>query len=173
MEKREKLKLDSIWLTKVLATFVHTHPYTLLLVFLGELLACQPSDVKLTLPKLSEPVPDTWVTETGKYIMVYAINLSSLDPYTLLVPQSLVNDGILYLVIVRKGIARREMVRWLLHAKEAGHVGKKGFEVIPVRAFRIIPDRPTGYLSLDAESVPFGSFQGQLLGQKGRILTAA
>ena len=46
---------------------------------------------------------------------------------------------------------------------------KTGVRIIPVRAFRIEPVRPIGYMSLDAESVPFGSSQGQILPGKGRI----
>ena len=55
----------------------------------------------------------------------------------------------------------------------AGHVGKPGVELIPIRAFRIEPFRPLGFMSCDAESVPFGPVQGQILGQKARLFAAS
>lgn len=45
-------------------------------------------DPLLTLPDLSQPVPDDWVTIEDKFYLVYALNLSLLDPMTLLCPQS-------------------------------------------------------------------------------------
>ena len=34
----------------------------------------------LILPDLKDPVPSDWVTETGHYNLVYAINIPQLDP---------------------------------------------------------------------------------------------
>ena len=51
-------------------------------------------------------------------------------------------------------------------------MGITGVEIIPVRAFRIEPFKPLGYMSVDAESVPFGPVQGQILGQKARLFAA-
>ena len=129
-------------------------------------------DEKLKLPDLSSPVPDDWVTEEGNYYLVYACNLSLLDPITLLAPDAKVDDGILYLVLVRSSMSRLEMVQWFLKTEEGGHVGKTGVEVIPTRAFRIEPIRPQGYMSVDAESVEFGPSQGQIIPGKGRLFVS-
>jgi hypothetical protein len=56
--------------------------------------------------------------------------------------------------------------------QDAGHLGIPGVELIPIRAFRIEPFKPIGYMSVDAESVPFGPVQGQILGQKARMLAS-
>ena len=55
----------------------------------------------------------------------------------------------------------------------AGHLCQPGVELVPVRAFRIEPIKPEGFMSCDAESVPFGPVQGQILGQKARLLSAS
>ena len=82
------------------------------------------------------------------------------------------NDGVIWLVMVRDSMPRVEIVQWLLNAFEAGHVGKTGVELVPVRAFRIDPIRPHGYLSIDAESFKFGPVQGQILPSKANLLTS-
>ncbi len=65
------------------------------------------------------------------------------------------------------------MIQWFLETSNAGHIGKTGVEVIPMRAFRIDPVGPTrGYMSLDAESVEFGPSQGQILPSKGRLMVS-
>ena len=61
------------------------------------------------------------------------------------------------------------MIQWFMSTGEGGHIGKTGVKIIPVRAFRIEPIRPSGYMSVDAESVPFGASQGQILPGKGRV----
>ena len=82
------------------------------------------------------------------------------------------NDGVIWLVMVRDSMPRKEMLQWLMNAGEAGHVGKTGVELVPVRAFRIDPIRPRGYLSIDAESFKFGMVQGQILPSKAKILSS-
>ena len=61
------------------------------------------------------------------------------------------------------------MIQWFMSTGEGGHVGKTGVKIIPIRAFRIEPVRPNGYMSIDAESVPFGASQGQILPGKSKI----
>ena len=82
------------------------------------------------------------------------------------------DDGVIWLVMVRDSMPRKEMIQWLMNAGDAGHVGKTGVELVPVRAFRIDPIRPRGYLSIDAESFKFGPVQGQILPSKARVLTS-
>ena len=50
------------------------------------------------------------MTEEGYYYLVYAINLSMLDPMTILAPDSDINDGIMYLVLVQNTFSRLESI---------------------------------------------------------------
>merc|ERR1712110_966557 len=134
---------------------------------------CKVSYLPLPLDGSGKPVPADWVTQTGRFFVVYAIDIPLLDPLTLLSPDSKTNDGVIWLVMVRDSMPRKEMVQWLMNAFEAGHVGKTGVELVPVRAFRIDPIRPRGYLSIDAESFKFGCVQGQMLPSKARLLTSS
>jgi len=138
----------------------------------GKILPVKPTDGKIDIPPFDHPVPNDWVTEVGQYLLVYAINLCLLDPVNLLAPQSRVDDGVIWLVIVRSSIQRKDMIDWLMNMKTGGHVNKPGVEMIPIRAFRIEPFRPPGYLSIDGESFKFGPVQGQLLAKRARLFCA-
>ncbi len=82
------------------------------------------------------------------------------------------DDGLIWLVKIVEGMSRWEMISWLLNTINAGHIGKTGVEIIPVRAFRFEPIEPIGYLGIDAENFPFGPVQGQVLGQKAKLLAS-
>ena len=54
-----------------------------------------------------------------------------------------------------------------------GHIGKTGVDIIAVRAFRIVPIEPRGYMTIDAENIDFESSQGQILPGKGRLMVSS
>merc|ERR1719219_3149552 len=91
---------------------------------------------------------------------------------TLLAPEALVDDGILHLALIRNTMSRLEMIQWLLQT-QGGHIGKTGVDIIAVRAFRIVPIEPRGYMTIDAENIDFGSSQGQILPGKGRLMVSS
>ena len=137
----------------------------------GAFVPVRPTDTKIHIPPFDQPVPSNWVSEVGQYLLVYAINLCLLDPVNLLAPKSRVDDGVMWLVIVRSSIQRKDMIDWMMNMKSGGHVNKPGVEMIPIRAFRIEPIRPSGYLSIDGESFKFGPVQGQLLANRARLFS--
>jgi len=47
-----------------------------------------------------------WVNEEDEYICVYAVSLPLLDSKTLLAPEATVDDGTIWLCIVRKGATK-------------------------------------------------------------------
>ena len=67
-------------------------------------------EAKLELPSFSKPVPEDWVTIEDHFHLVYAINVSFLDPVTLLAPEALADDGILNLVLGTIHLGRRHFL---------------------------------------------------------------
>eukprot|EP00094_Tigriopus_californicus_P002159 TCALIF_02082-PA protein Name:"Similar to SPHK1 Sphingosine kinase 1 (Homo sapiens)" AED:0.01 eAED:0.01 QI:0/-1/0/1/-1/1/1/0/358 len=131
-----------------------------------------PEDTPLALPKFSEKLPPNWVVEEGDFRLLYAINISLLDPVSLFAPESKVGDGIAWIVVVRSSITVRETINWTLNLQD-GPIDVEAMEVIPVRAFRIEPLSPsTGILTLDGESVPYGKFQGQVIPKKANLFVS-
>ena len=56
---------------------------------------------------LSDPLPESWKTEEDEFICVYVLNLPYVDSSTLLAPDCLARDGLLWLLIVRKVVIDR------------------------------------------------------------------
>ena len=56
---------------------------------------------------LSDPPPESWKTEEDEFICVYVLNLPYVDSSTLLAPDCLARDGLLWLLIVRKVVIDR------------------------------------------------------------------
>ena len=133
------------------------------------------TDAMLSLPPLDSPLPkdEGWVVEEDNYHVVYAVNLSMLDPLTLFCPDSNPGDGVLWLVFVRASITRLQLLKWFLSLSDGPDSSlEPGVQLIPIRAFRIEPIHPLEgcILSLDGESVEFGAVQGQLLPQVAKLL---
>ena len=64
----------------------------------------------MELPSFSKPVPEDWVTIEDHFHLVYALNVSFLDPVTLLAPDALADDGILNLVLGTIHLGRRHFL---------------------------------------------------------------
>ena len=72
----------------------------------GKPVPVSPKEPKLKLPDFNSAVPSNWVSEEGWYYLVYAVNLSMLDPLTLFAPDSDLNDGVMYLVMIDNSFSR-------------------------------------------------------------------
>ncbi|XP_036318861.1 sphingosine kinase 1 [Rhagoletis pomonella] len=121
-----------------------------------------------TLPTLDQPVPtDTWHTEEGEYVMVHAAYTTHLSSDCFFAPDSLLNDGIIYLVIIRAGVSRSQLAQFLLGTSSGTHLPKEPneyIEVVPVHAFRIEPcSDKEGIITVDGERVDYGPIQGEVL----------
>ena len=82
------------------------------------------------------------------------------------------DDGVIWLVMVSDSITRWEMFQFLMNADKALHVGKPGVEMVPVRAFRVVPIQPKGHMSIDGESFHFGPVQGQILPSRAKVFSS-
>ncbi|CAB4065220.1 SLC9A1 [Lepeophtheirus salmonis] len=113
-----------------------------------------PPNSKIQMPCFGTPeLPEGWLSETEKYHMIYAENIPLLDPITLLAPESDLADGIIWLVLVREGMSRWEMIDWFINTDNGKHIGKPGVE-----------------LNTHGESFTFGNVQGQILPSKVKLM---
>ncbi|XP_004535131.1 sphingosine kinase 1 [Ceratitis capitata] len=121
-----------------------------------------------TLPPLDQPVPtDNWHTEQGDYVMVHAAYTTHLSSDCFFAPESRLNDGIIYLVIIRAGVGRSQLAHFLLGMSSGTHLPKepnKYIEIVPVRAFRIEPGSDKeGIMAVDGERVDYGPLQAEVM----------
>ena len=78
--------------------------------------------------------------------------------------QSKLDDGLLYLMLVRKGVSKSRLLKLLMESESGNHVKIPGIDIIPVKAFRMVPtDNDSGFLTMDGESIPVGPIQAQIV----------
>ncbi|XP_017149195.1 sphingosine kinase 2 [Drosophila miranda] len=122
-----------------------------------------------TIPGLQLPLPaaDGWCCEEGEFVMVHAAYTTHLSSDCYFAPESRLNDGIIYLVIIRSGVGRHQMLNFLLSMNTGTHLPPGGddpfIRVVPVKAFRIEPSASDGILVVDGERVDYGPIQAEVL----------
>jgi hypothetical protein len=67
---------------------------------------------EVDLPPLSEPVPKDWTVIDREFMVVYAINVSHLDPITMVAPMSKLDDGVIWMVLVDATVSTYDSIRY-------------------------------------------------------------
>ena len=126
------------------------------------------------LPALSSAVPPDWVTVEDDFVLVIAICTSHVSQDLILAPSSSLDDGVMYLSMVRAPISRLHVLK-LLKAMEHGTAASDpGVETVRVNAFRLEPLGPQqGTLMVDGEMVDYGPIQAQVLPSMARVMSHA
>ncbi|XP_026474605.1 sphingosine kinase 2-like [Ctenocephalides felis] len=136
------------------------------------------------IPALTAKVPDEWVTLKGEFVMVHA-NYQTFIGADCCTPKSTLDDGIIWLIIIKGGVSRQRLLAFLLGLSSGTHVDGKNFtnlnesgnaqdpyvSMTAVSAFRITPDDVSrGHVTVDGESVPCGPVQGEVFPGLVRIV---
>ncbi|XP_065301584.1 sphingosine kinase 2-like isoform X2 [Dermacentor albipictus] len=121
-------------------------------------------------PALTDPVPDDWTVEEGRFIICYSSTVSHLGTNLFIAPESRLDDGIAWLLIIRGEVTRFQVLSYF-KAQEAGqHVDLPFVRLIPVRAFRLETFSDCT-ITVDGEVVKTRILQARVLPSLGRILT--
>ncbi|TDG39203.1 hypothetical protein AWZ03_014375 [Drosophila navojoa] len=119
------------------------------------------------IPGLQMPLSaaDGWLHEEGEFVMVHAAYTTHLASDCYFAPESRLNDGLIYLVIIRAGVGRSQLLNFLLGMHNGTHLPMEQdphIQVMPVRAFRIEPSGSHGILTIDGERVDYGPIQAEV-----------
>lgn len=128
-----------------------------------------------SLPALDEPLPEDagWQVEEGEFIMMHAVYQSHLGIDCHFAPKALLNDGKIYLILIRGGISRPHLLSFLYNMSTGNHLPDKNdgyVKVLPVRAFRLEPHDNHGIITVDGERVEFGPLQAEILPGIARVM---
>ncbi|KAH8294494.1 hypothetical protein KR044_005276, partial [Drosophila immigrans] len=120
-----------------------------------------------TMPALQLPLPadQGWRCEEGDYVMVHAAYTTHLASDCFFAPDSKLNDGLIYLVVIRAGVGRSQLLNFLLSMHNGSHLPEAEDPhicVLPVTAFRIEPCANNGILTVDGERVDYGPIQAEV-----------
>lgn len=130
-----------------------------------------------TIPSLQLPVDATqgWISEDeGDYVMVHAAYTTHLASDCFFAPDSKLNDGLIYLVIIRAGVGRSQLMNFLLSMNTGTHlpVEEDPYIVVrTVRAFRIEPSGNNGIITVDGERVDYGPIQAEVFPGMINVMT--
>uniref|UniRef100_A0A1B0FA55 sphingosine kinase n=1 Tax=Glossina morsitans morsitans TaxID=37546 RepID=A0A1B0FA55_GLOMM len=122
---------------------------------------------------MHEPLPSTWIVEEGEFVMVHAACKTHLGSDCLFAPQSQLNDGLMYLVIIRSGITRPQLLNFLINMSTGTHVPTENSEFIKafhVTAFRLEPGQSQGIITVDGERIEFGALHATIFPKAVRIM---
>lgn len=126
-----------------------------------------------TIPALTAPVPSNWTSETGNFIMVHAAYQTHIGSDCMFAPASQLNDGIIWLLIIRAGASRQELFKFLIGLSSGTHIPATQndyIEMIPVTAFRIEPSNDQGHFTVDGERVENGPIQCEIFPGISKVL---
>lgn len=133
------------------------------------------------IPALTTPVPTEWTVEQGEFIMVHATYATHISSDCFFAPLSQLNDGLIWLCIIRGGASRQDILRFLLGMSSGTHLLQQSrfIEMIPVTAFRIEPETDTaslaaekqhGHFTVDGERVEYGPIQAEVVPGAARVM---
>ncbi|XP_017135365.1 sphingosine kinase 2 [Drosophila miranda] len=128
-----------------------------------------------SLPELDEPLPEDegWLVEEGEFIMMHAVYQTHLGIDCYFAPKAQMNDGTIYLILIRGGISRPHLLSFLYNMSTGTHlpeVNNEYVKVLPVRAFRLEPHDNHGIITIDGERVEFGPLQAEVLPGIARVM---
>ncbi|XP_068785280.1 sphingosine kinase 2 [Struthio camelus] len=122
---------------------------------------------------LGQPVPPSWVTLEGDFVLVLALYQTHLGAELLAAPRARFDEGVIHLCYVRAGVSRAALARLFLAMARGApwgagcpHLGR-----VPARAFRLEPLTARGVLTVDGERVEYGPLQAQIHRGLARLLT--
>ncbi|XP_066147813.1 sphingosine kinase 1-like isoform X2 [Euwallacea fornicatus] len=129
------------------------------------------------LPSLTASLPSGWQCIDGRFVMVHASYQTHLGEECLFAPEARLNDARIWLLIVKHGATRSQLLQFLLGLTTGAHAinGNKDasgyIELIPVNAFRIEPDMSqVGYMTVDGERVDYGPIQAEIFPALCRVM---
>lgn len=127
------------------------------------------------LPCLTAPLPSNWTCLRGKFIMVHASYQTHLGEDCFFAPDAKLNDGTIWLLVVKAGATRTQVLHFLLGLSSASHASLQNsggpIELLAVRAFRIEPDMSeSGCMTVDGELVEYGPIQAEVFPALARVM---
>lgn len=127
-------------------------------------------NLKLSGPKLVDPVPSSWIQLdskiTSKLSIFYTGNMPYVSSDTQFFPAALPNDGSMDLIITTSSTPIPKTVSTLLSVETGKHVFDENILHHKILGYRLVPKLPehsNHYISIDGESFPFKTMQVEVL----------
>ncbi|CAG0904133.1 unnamed protein product [Cyprideis torosa] len=131
----------------------------------------------MKMPPLGRALDSSWTVVEDDFVLVYASLVPWIGNTTPLVPFARLNDGVMWLVFLKKGASRAQLFQCLKLVELGEHFDNRIlddslFGCIPVRAIRIEPLSSGSYITVDGEAVEYGAIQAEILPSGSPLLAA-
>ncbi|KAI1302144.1 sphinganine kinase lcb4 [Mortierella claussenii] len=110
---------------------------------------------------ISEPTRDSegWIVEDDHYVTVVGAKLPWISKGSVSHPAAQPNDGLVDLLIFPKKIGRAAGLNIMIGVETGVHVYHEKVRYLKVKAFRVTPKLPSGFISMDGEHTPYAPYQ--------------
>ncbi|XP_057331534.1 sphingosine kinase 2-like isoform X1 [Microplitis mediator] len=125
-----------------------------------------------SLPALTAQLPNDWIQIKGEFVAVHASYQSHIGEDGFIAPRAKLADGLIWLLIIKAGITRTNLLQFLLGLNTGTHLASNGVDMIPVKAFRIEPETSvTGNMTVDGEKVDYGPLQAEVFPSLATVMS--
>ena len=112
----------------------------------------------------NESLSEEWSTIEDKFVMIMVLSKPWLAKDICMAPQfDGLDDGVMWLFMIRKGISRKRMLQIMIAFWDGGHTKFPEAEMIPVTAVRLEPLAEKGIMMVDGEQIDSGPVQAEIL----------
>ncbi|KAM3846879.1 sphingosine kinase 1 isoform 2-T2 [Vipera latastei] len=123
-----------------------------------------------------QPVPKHWtVVPEEEFVSIVGIQQSHLGTDFMLVPTAKLFDDAIHLFYITAGISRMGMLKLFMALEKGGLLALNNPHVhyVPVKAFRLEPLEPKGFMTVDGEVLACEPVQGQIHNRLARIINGS
>lgn len=123
------------------------------------------------MPSLDQPVPDSWITITSSFVLVYAAYQKYLNSTLKFAPDSKLDDETIYLLYIKDDVSVWQVIQFLLTLEDGLHMKLPFVHFLPVSAFRLVPESGDDIITIDGELIPCSPLQTQVIPKVASILS--
>lgn len=124
---------------------------------------------------------DGWLHLEDAFVSVNVFQVSHIATSTHVCPGKKLDEGLFLVVLVNSAIPRWSLIHMLLTADDGGLMSNPHVRVFRCSAYQLQPlfdrtnargkpEKVRGAFSLDGERIPYGTVQGEILPNAGRIM---
>ncbi|XP_032066998.1 sphingosine kinase 1 [Thamnophis elegans] len=120
-----------------------------------------------------QPVPKHWtVVPEEEFVSIVGIQQSHLGTDFIIAPTAKLFDDAIHLFYVTAGISRMGMLKLFMAVEKGNQLALNSPHVhyVPVKAFRLEPLEPKGFMTVDGEVLTCEPVQGQIHNRLARII---
>ncbi|KAG0198934.1 sphinganine kinase lcb4 [Mortierella sp. NVP41] len=102
---------------------------------------------------------DGWITEGDNVITAVGAKLPWISKGMVSHPAAVPNDGLIDLLIFPARVGRVTGAKIMIDIETGDHLFNPKVRYMKVKAYRLTPKRPTGFISIDGEHTPYEPYQ--------------